>query len=69
MLACQFPSYLPSFLEYSATSRHQDNKPEPAVPAMQTGSDCFSYSAATIQLSTPVLNSFVFIFSSVTTEY
>jgi hypothetical protein len=50
-------------------SSHQDNRPEPAVPTIEICSDSFSCSVASIQLSIPVLNSFVFIFFSRTAIY
>lgn len=60
------PFQFPSLLEYSATSIHEDKRPEPAVPTIEICSDSFSCSVASIQLSIPVLNSFVFIFFSLT---
>jgi len=63
------PFQFSSLLEYFATSSHQDNRPEPAVPTIEICSDSFSCSVASIQLNIPVLNSFVFIFFSLTARY
>ena len=66
MQRIMLPFQFPSLLQYSATSSYQDNRPEPAVPTIEICSDSFLCSVASIQLSIPVLNSFVFIFYSLT---